>query len=92
MKRNICFYISLLLVTVITAQPTKILHYTETSGFDHQTRNVSYAMFQQMGLQYGFTVDDDSTGQSFNSLSNLQQYDVVVFANTISATTLHAIF
>ncbi|HLG35058.1 MAG TPA: ThuA domain-containing protein [Bacteroidia bacterium] len=64
------------------SQQCRVLHYTETSGFDHQTRNASFAMFQQMGAQYGFTVDDDSTGQSFNSLSNLQQYDAVIFSNT----------
>lgn len=64
------------------SQPVRILHYTETSGFDHRTRNVSFAMFQQMGLEYGFTVDHDSTGQMFNSLAQLQQYAAVVFSNT----------
>ena len=72
-------------------QPARILHYTETSGFDHQTRTASFAMFQQMGIQYGFTVDDDSTGQSFNSLSNLQQYDAVVFSNTSGDAILDTI-
>ncbi|HKR04364.1 MAG TPA: ThuA domain-containing protein [Bacteroidia bacterium] len=64
------------------AQSFKILHYTETSGFDHQTRSVSHDMFQQLGMQYNFTVDNDSTGDSFSTLSNLQQYSVIVFANT----------
>jgi uncharacterized protein len=64
------------------AQSFKILHYTETSGFDHQTRSVSYDMFQQMGIQNNFTVDDDSTGDSFNTPGNLQQYSILVFANT----------
>jgi uncharacterized protein len=72
------------------AQPTKILHYTETSGYDHQTRSSSFAMFQQMGIEHGFTVDNDSTGQSFNSLSNLQQYNVVVFSNTTGDAILDA--
>lgn len=60
----------------------KILHYTETSGFDHQTRSVSYDMLQQLGLQYNFIVDTDSSGDAFNTSGNLQQYSVIVFANT----------
>ncbi|MFI5218736.1 MAG: ThuA domain-containing protein [Bacteroidia bacterium] len=64
------------------SQSFKILHYTETSGFDHQTRGVSYDMFQQLGLQYNFTVDNDSSGDAFNTPASLQQYSVIVFANT----------
>jgi type 1 glutamine amidotransferase len=37
-------------------------------------------MFQQMGVQSGFTVDNDSTGQSFSL--DLQQYDIIIFSNT----------
>jgi uncharacterized protein len=69
------------------SQSCKVLHYTETSGFDHQTRTVSFAMFQQMGVQFGFTIDNDSTGQSFG---NLQQYDVVIFSNTSGDNILDA--
>jgi hypothetical protein len=65
----------------------RILHYTETSGFDHQTRAASFAMFQQMGTQLGFTVDDDSTGQSF---SNLAPYNIVIFSNTSGDNLLDA--
>lgn len=64
------------------SQNFKILHYTETSGFDHQTRQNSLALFQAMGQQHGFTVDDDQTGAAFDSLNNLMQYAVVVFSNT----------
>jgi type 1 glutamine amidotransferase len=64
------------------AQPMKILHYSETSGFDHQTRAVSIAMFQQLGSQYGFTVDHDSTGDAFSTAAGLQLYAAVVFSNT----------
>src|SRR5687767_11070443 len=69
------------------SQPCRVLHYTETSGFDHQTRSVSFAMFQQMAVQFGFTVDHDSTGQAF---SNLQQYDAVIFSNTSGDNILDA--
>ncbi len=59
-----------------------VLHYSETTGFDHQTRAVSYNMFQQLGSQHSFAVTHDSTGVAFNSLQSLQQYSVVVFSNT----------
>jgi type 1 glutamine amidotransferase len=64
------------------AQSFKILHYSETSGFDHNTRQNSLAMLQNLGSLNNFTVDDDQTGAAFNTLQNLQQYAVVVFSNT----------
>lgn len=71
------------IISILHAQtPFKILHYTETSGFDHNTRSNSLAMFQAIGAVNNFTVDNDNDGSSFNSLSNLQQYSVVVFSNT----------
>ena len=59
-----------------------ILHYTETSGFDHGTRSVSLALFQDIATGIGATVTDDVDGSSFNTLATLQQFDVVVFSNT----------
>ena len=60
----------------------QILHYTETSGFDHQTRAQSLAMFQDIAAQHGLTVVDDQDGSSFDDLAVLQQFAVVVFSNT----------
>lgn len=74
----------------LNAQNFKVLHYTETSGYDHGTRSNSYSMFQSLGSQNGFTVDDDQTGESFDSLSNLQEYAVVVFSNTSGDQILNA--
>ena len=77
--------------SVALAQPAfKILHYTETSGFDHGTRQNSLAMFQAIGASNNFTVDDDQNGASFDSLTNLQQYAVVVFSNTSGDNILSA--
>jgi type 1 glutamine amidotransferase len=73
---------ALLLCSSTFGQVTKVLHYTETSGYDHQTRSVSYAMFEQIGADHGFLVDDDSTGAAFDSHANLQQYDAIIFSNT----------
>ncbi|MDZ7847222.1 MAG: ThuA domain-containing protein [Owenweeksia sp.] len=60
----------------------RILHYTETSGFDHNTRSVSYDMLQKMGYAHGFQVINDQTGQEFDALQNLHKYAVVIFSNT----------
>ena len=68
----------------------KVLHYTETSGFNHNTRSQSLAMFQAIGSTNGFTVTNDQSGAEFNSLANLQQYAVVIFSNTSGNNILNA--
>ena len=65
-----------------TMHAQSILHYTETSGFDHQTRMQSLAMFQDIAAQHGLTVVDDQDGSNFDDLAVLQQFAVVVFSNT----------
>ncbi len=60
----------------------KILHYTETSGFDHQTRSSSFNFFNSIAGSMGYSIDDDSTGNKFGSLTDLLSYDVVIFSNT----------
>lgn len=64
----------------VTAQ--SVLHYAETSGFDHQTRTVSLAFMQDIGAELGFSVTDDPDGSAFNSLVNLATFYVIVFSNT----------
>ena len=77
--------------TKIKSQDFRVLHYSETSGFDHNTRQSSLLMLEQMGAQYNFIVDDDQTGNSFNTLSGLQEYAVIVFANTSGNNILDSI-
>ncbi|MEM6800849.1 MAG: ThuA domain-containing protein, partial [Bacteroidota bacterium] len=67
-----------------------VLHYTETSGFNHNTRNQSLSMFQAIGTGNNFTVVNDTDGSEFNSLANLQQYAVVIFSNTSGNNILNA--
>ena len=59
-----------------------VLHYTETTGYDHNTRNQSLSMFQSWESADNFLVTSDNNGDEFNSLANLQQYAAVVFSNT----------
>ncbi len=85
MKTNVLLGIACLMAIADTTKSQavfKVLHYTETSGYDHNTRVNSLAMLQSLGASNGFTVDNDTDGSSFDSLSNLQQYAVVVFSNT----------
>lgn len=66
--------------TCLRAQsPTLILHYTETSGFDHQTRDSSLAFFSSIP---NTIVVQDNTGASFQNKSQLASYDIIVFSNT----------
>lgn len=60
----------------------QVLHFTRTSGWDHQTRGVSYTMFQSIATELGVTVDDDANGDAFSDPANLAQYAVIVFSNT----------
>jgi type 1 glutamine amidotransferase len=60
----------------------QVLHFTRTSGWDHQTRGVSYTMFQSIATELGVTVDDDATGEAFSDPANLASYAVIVFSNT----------
>lgn len=80
------YSISLSLVVLINgllmSQDFKLLHYTETSGWDHNTRTVSLEMFNELAEEHNFQVDNDDTGDAFNTLENLEEYAVVVFSNT----------
>jgi type 1 glutamine amidotransferase len=71
------------------AQP-RILHFTRTSGYDHGTRAVSYAMFQSIAQEVGAIVDDDQTGAPFSDPAALSGYDVIIFSNTSGNAILNA--
>lgn len=71
--------------------PFQVLHYTETTGYDHNTRGFSQAMFQYMGLELGFTLVTDNDGTKFNELDTLQKYAVIIFSNTSGASGLDSL-
>ncbi|WKZ66445.1 MAG: ThuA domain-containing protein [Flavobacteriales bacterium] len=78
-----------LLGTVASAQP-RILHFTRTSGYDHGTRAVSFALFQSIAQELGAAVDDDATGDSFSDPVTLAEYHVIIFGNTSGNAILSA--
>ncbi|MCC6399424.1 MAG: ThuA domain-containing protein [Flavobacteriales bacterium] len=73
----------------LQAQP-HVLHFTRTSGFDHGTRAVSFALFQGIAQDLGVLVDDDASGAPFSDPQLLGTYDAIVFANTSGDAILDA--
>ncbi len=94
MYSNVLALIVLMLAPLIVSAQCggtfQVLHYTETTGYDHNTRNQSLSMFQSWENTDNFVVTSDDNGDEFNSLSNLQQYAVVVFSNTSGDNGLNA--
>lgn len=86
-----------LLVTVVHIQgwaqcyaPWKVLHYTETTGYNHNTKTQSLGMFNSWASTYNFSVTNDDNGAEFNTLASLQQYAIVIFSNTSGDNGLNA--
>lgn len=87
MQRVRCI-IFLYLFTLLNLQAqTRVLHYDETTGFDHRTRTQSLAYFTNLGNTLGFTVTRDGDGSAFTQ-ANLDNFDLVVFSNTSGNTGL----
>ncbi len=87
MKIKSTLFLLLILLTSFAGfcQNAKILHYSETSGFDHNTRSNSLAMFRSFP---NLNVVNDLNGRSFDSLSSLLNYDLIVFSNTSGSNIL----
>lgn len=90
--RAFFFYMPYLLllaaVIQLPAQDT-IIHYTETTGFDHNTRAQSLALFQDIGAAADFVVLSDDDGQLFNK-DDLNKARAVIFSNTSGSDGLNA--
>lgn len=69
-------------ITCGGATAFQILHFTKTSGFDHNTRDQSNAMFTAIGTAENFTVVNSSEESVFDDLATLLTYEVIIFANT----------
>nr|WP_299071219.1 ThuA domain-containing protein [uncultured Allomuricauda sp.] len=68
--------------TEVGSASIKVLLFTKTSGFDHNTREESETMVQAIADQLGFEITVDNTGSEFDSAGNLNNYDVIFFTNT----------
>lgn len=81
------FFLLALIAGPVPAQQ-RILHFTRTSGFDHGTREVSFALFTSIAQDLGVVVDDDATGDAFTDATSLAEYDAIIFSNTSGAGIL----
>lgn len=79
----------------VSAQDTiKVLHYTETTGFDHNTRQASRLLFEKIcdsltGLTpYIWSLHHSNNSAVFDNLRSLQNYSVVIWSNTSGANGL----
>lgn len=83
--------LSLLCVAATLAgSAQRVLHFTATSGFDHGTRDVSFAMFTSIGEELMVEVVNDPTGNTFSDANALAQFDAVIFSNTSGNDILDA--
>lgn len=82
MKKSLFPLLLFLVPAFLFSQSTRILHYTETTGYNHNTKTQSESMFTHMGNTHGWTITTDDNGDLFSSLDSLEQFAVVVFSNT----------
>jgi len=79
----------------VHAQDTiRVLHYTETTGYDHGTRNQSGNMFQRIcdtlnaTTNFVWILTNSDSSEVFDNLNFINNYQVVVWANTSGASGL----
>lgn len=67
--------------TTSQSAPTKVLIFSKTAGFRHDSIPDGIAAIRQLGQQNGFDVDATEDSSSFND-ANLSGYQAVVFLST----------
>lgn len=73
---------NVLSITTESLPEKKVLVFTKTAGFDHNTRSAVEAMMQNLASVFNFEVTVDDTGAEFDTIGNLTQYDIIFFSNT----------
>jgi len=71
-----------------TTETSRVLVFTKTTGFDHNTRAESEALVREIATAQGFEVVIDNEGDEFDAAENLQRYSAIFFTNT-SGNTLN---
>jgi len=98
MERKIIIFVLLLALHSISCKESKnvlnasknnsivdkplVIHFTETTGFDHETRTVSEKMFNHLGRELGFDVIQANASEVFENDEVMNEVDLIVFANT----------
>ena len=73
-----------------SSTPFTILHYTGTSGFDHNTRSVSATLFSEIGANENFMIVDTDQTDIFSDIDSLMTFAAVVFSNTSGNSLFNA--
>jgi len=88
-------FLFILSLSSVYAQDTlRVLHYTETTGYDHNTRTESKLFFERIcdslttTTPYTWILTHSDTSEVFNNLTTLQSYSVVIWSNTSGADGL----
>ena len=83
-------FVLLCVCAALSGNAQRVLHFTATSGYDHGTRDVSFAMFTSIGDQLGAEVVNDATGATFSDANTLAQFNAIIFSNTSGNDILDA--
>ena len=91
MRRSIFLFILLISFSLSIASQSlcdqdgfRVLHFTKTTGFDHNTRNESNSMFSAIGASRGFTITNTQNTDLFDELDSLLNFPVIIFSNASS--------
>ncbi|WP_394974235.1 ThuA domain-containing protein [uncultured Croceitalea sp.] len=60
----------------------KVLVFTKTSGFNHNTKEESVAMVQKIADELDFDVEVSDNASVFDDQNNINSFDVIFFTNT----------
>jgi type 1 glutamine amidotransferase len=93
--RWISFFLFFLTGSACFSQDTiRVLHYTETTGFNHSTQTASKNLFERIcdsltaTTPHVWLLTHSDSSEVFDNLTTLQQYKVVIWANTSGASGL----
>ena len=74
--------------SILVGQTYNVLHYTETTGFNHNTKAVSFAMFNGFALP-GYNITDSNSSAPFDTCytvnangDTMLNFDVIIWSNT----------
>ena len=70
-----------LLSTSVFAQQFKVLLFSKTDGFHHESINEGVTAIKQLAIRHTFSVDWQENASVFND-KNLEKYQAIVFLNT----------
>lgn len=94
-RKYILSTFSLFICALSFSQDTvRVLHYTETTGYDHNTREESRMLFENIcdelttTTPYVWMLTHSNNSDVFDNLLDLENYNVVVWSNTSGANGL----